>query len=159
MAHSEIAAIREWVMQRGRPISGSASAFNCWLSPPVARSVWRPPRKWVFGKVELNGLGRSHPLTAGLKTDARGHAVAPRGSHPDAGRRRSTGSSPVTPSRSCRWAAKIFATQFHGELTLGLIERWAHIPQYLEWLEAAMGPGAYDRVLADSRLALPKSSA
>ncbi len=51
---------------------------------------------------------------------------------------------------------EIVATQFHGELTLGLIERWAHIPQYLEWLEAAMGPGAYDRVLADSRLALPK---
>ena len=47
-------------------------------------------------------------------------------------------------------------TQFHGELTPALIDRWAHMPQYLEWLDAAMGPNAYARVKAQSRPQLPK---
>jgi hypothetical protein len=50
----------------------------------------------------------------------------------------------------------ILATQFHGELTPALIDRWAQIPQYLEWLDAAMGPGAYARVKAQSRPQMPK---
>ena len=50
----------------------------------------------------------------------------------------------------------ILATQFHGELTPALIDRWAHIPQYLEWLEQAMGPKAYDRVKAQSKSQMPK---
>jgi hypothetical protein len=51
----------------------------------------------------------------------------------------------------------IMATQFHGELTPALIERWAHIPQYLEWLDQAMGPGAYERVRNQSRLQLTRT--
>jgi hypothetical protein len=50
----------------------------------------------------------------------------------------------------------IMATQFHGELTPALIERWAHLPQYIEWLNAAMGPNAYDRVKAQSKPQMPK---
>jgi hypothetical protein len=50
----------------------------------------------------------------------------------------------------------ILATQFHGELTPELIDRWAQIPQYLEWLDAAMGPNAYARVKAQSRPQMPK---
>ena len=52
---------------------------------------------------------------------------------------------------------EIMATQFHGELTPALIDRWAQIPQYLEWLDQAMGPGAYQRVKAQSRLQLGKT--
>jgi GMP synthase-like glutamine amidotransferase len=50
----------------------------------------------------------------------------------------------------------ILATQFHGELTPALIDRWAHIPQYLEWLDEAMGPNAYARVKAQSKPQMPR---
>ena len=52
---------------------------------------------------------------------------------------------------------EIMATQFHGELTPALIDRWAHIPQYLDWLDQAMGPGAYQRVKNQSRLQLTRT--
>jgi hypothetical protein len=48
-------------------------------------------------------------------------------------------------------------TQFHGELTPELIGRWANLPQYIEWLEAAMGPGAYSRISAQSKSQLPRT--
>jgi GMP synthase-like glutamine amidotransferase len=46
-------------------------------------------------------------------------------------------------------------TQFHGELTPSLIKRWAQIPQYIEWLELALGAGAYDRVKAEAMPLMP----
>ena len=46
-------------------------------------------------------------------------------------------------------------TQFHGELTPALIKRWAQIPQYIEWLEQALGPGAYHRVKAEALPLMP----
>lgn len=46
-------------------------------------------------------------------------------------------------------------TQFHGELTPTLVDRWAHIPQYIEWLEQALGPGAYGRVRAEALPLMP----
>jgi len=52
---------------------------------------------------------------------------------------------------------EIMAPQFHGELTPALIERWAQIPQYLDWLDQAMGPGAYSRVKNQSRLQLTRT--
>jgi GMP synthase-like glutamine amidotransferase len=65
-------------------------------------------------------------------------------------------SSAVSPVQIMSIGRDILATQFHGELTPALIERWAHIPQYLEWLEQAMGPKAYDRVKAQSKPQMPK---
>ena len=46
-------------------------------------------------------------------------------------------------------------TQFHGELTPALVKRWAQIPQYIEWLEAALGHGAYERVKAEALPLMP----
>ena len=37
-----------------------------------------------------------------------------------------------------------------------LIDRWAHLPHYIEWLDAAMGPNAYARVKAQSKPQMPK---
>jgi hypothetical protein len=49
----------------------------------------------------------------------------------------------------------ILATQFHAELTPALVERWSDIPQYLEWLDAALGPNAYERVRAEALPLMP----
>ena len=65
-------------------------------------------------------------------------------------------SSNVSPVQVMSIGRDILATQFHGELTPALIERWAHLPQYIEWLNAAMGPNAYERVRAQSKPQMPK---
>jgi hypothetical protein len=50
----------------------------------------------------------------------------------------------------------LLATQFHAELTPALVERWAHIPQYIDWLNEALGPGAYLRVRARALPLMPE---
>ena len=59
-------------------------------------------------------------------------------------------SSAVTPVQIMSAGPDIIATQFHGELTSELVDRWAHLPQYLEWLDAALGENAYERVRAEA---------
>jgi GMP synthase-like glutamine amidotransferase len=109
-----------------------------------------------FGKVELNAAGFAHPLTRGLQPALRvmqwHHAEVTRA--PDGAE--VLASSASTPVQIMAVGEDILATQFHSELKPTLIERWAHIPQYLEWLDAAMGPNAYERVLAESHLLMPK---
>ena len=46
-------------------------------------------------------------------------------------------------------------TQFHGELTPALVDHWAQIPQYIAWLEQALGAGAYERVKAEALPLMP----
>jgi hypothetical protein len=36
------------------------------------------------------------------------------------------------------------------------VARWAHIPQYIEWLEAALGPDAYARACAAALPLMPE---
>ncbi len=93
-------------------------------------------------------MGLTHPLTRGLLPSLKvmqwHHAEVtklPAGAEVLA-------SSPVTPVQIMSAGREIVATQFHGELTPELIDRWAQIPQYLEWLDAALGPNAYQRVKA-----------
>lgn len=154
---AEIAAIREWTWTRNRPYMGvclGLQLLTCALGGEVglAREA-----EVGFGKVELNALGLAHPLTRGLPSSFKimqwHHAEVtrlPAGAEVLA-------SSAVSQVQVMSIGREIMATQFHGELTPALIERWAQIPQYLEWLDQAMGPGAYARVKAQSRLQLTKT--
>ncbi|WP_146256050.1 type 1 glutamine amidotransferase [Aestuariivirga litoralis] len=152
----EIAAIREWTLNRNRPYMGVCLGLQL-LAVALGGEVGLARAAEVgFGKVELNALGHAHPLTRGLPSAFRimqwHHAEVtklPEGAEVLA-------SSAVSPVQIMSVGREIMATQFHGELTPALIDRWAQIPQYLEWLDQAMGPGAYGRVRAQARLQLPK---
>lgn len=152
----EKAAIREWAVNRNRPFFGVCLGLQL-LTEALGGEVGPASAAEVgFDKVELNALGLAHPLTRGLPQSLKvmqwHHAEVtklPAGAEVLA-------SSAVSRVQIMSVGRDIVGTQFHGELTPHLIDRWAHIPQYLEWLDAAMGPGAYAKVKAASRLALPK---
>ena len=53
-------------------------------------------------------------------------------------------------------AETLKTTEFHAELTPALIERWAHIPQYIDWLNESLGPDAYPRVRTKALPLMPQ---
>lgn len=152
----EIAAVREWTWTRNRPFMGVCLGLQL-LAVALGGTVGLARAAEVgFGKVELNALGAAHPMTRGLPSSFKmmqwHHAEVtkvPPGAEVLA-------SSAVSPVQIMSIGRDVLATQFHGELTPALIERWAHLPQYIEWLEAAMGPNAYERVKAQSKPQMPK---
>lgn len=153
----EIAAIREWTFHRNRPYMGVCLGLQL-LAVALGGEVGLARAAEVgFGKVKLNALGLAHPMTRGLPASFKimqwHHAEVtkvPQGAEVLA-------SSSVSPVQVMSIGHDILATQFHGELTPALIDRWAHLPQYIEWLDAAMGPNAYARVKTQSRAQLPKA--
>lgn len=152
----ETAAIREWTIHRNRPFFGVCLGLQL-LTMALGGEVGLASAAEVgFGDVELNELGLTHPMTRRLQPSLRvmqwHHAEVSR--VPDGAE--VLASSATTGVQIMSVGDDILATQFHSELKASLIERWAHIPQYLEWLDAAMGPGAYQRVLAESHLAMPR---
>ena len=57
-------------------------------------------------------------------------------------------SSPAYPHQAFR-VGRSYGLQFHIEVSLELASEWAGVPAYAESLEATLGPGALDRLLAD----------
>jgi GMP synthase-like glutamine amidotransferase len=153
---AEKQAIREWALNRVRPYFGVCLGLQL-LTEALDGTVGIAAAPEVgIGKVQLTARGRRHPMTAGLPRNFRfmqwHHAevkTLPEGAEVLA-------SSGVSPVQIMSVGDTMLATQFHGELTPALVERWAHIPQYCQWLDESLGAGAYARVRAEALPQMPR---
>ncbi len=152
----EIAAIGEWVNTYNRPYFGVCLGLQL-LTVALGGTVGLAREAEVgIGRIQLTALGTHHPMTAGLPQSMRfmqwHHAEVKQ--LPD--RAQVLAGSAVSPVQIMAVGNTMLATQFHGELTVELVERWAGIPLYVQWLEAALGEGAYERVRAKALPLMPQ---
>jgi GMP synthase-like glutamine amidotransferase len=153
---AEKKAIREWAVERNRPYFGVCLGLQL-LTEALGGSVGLASAPEVgIGRVSLTETGLSHAMTAGLPRHFKfmqwHHAevkTLPEGAQVLA-------QSDISPVQIMSVGETMLATQFHGELTPALIDRWAHLPQYIQWLEEAIGEGAYEKVRAKAMPLMPR---
>ena len=59
--------------------------------------------------------------------------------------------SPAYPNQAFRWGDVAYGVQFHLECDDSLAHEWASVPAYAASAERSLGPGGFERLLADFR--------
>ena len=149
---AEKAAIREWAMERNRPYFGVCLGLQLLAEACGGEVALAREAEVGIGRIDITS---HHPVVARLPRSINmmqwHHAEVSK--LPDGAE--VLASSDVSPVQIMTLGDCMAGTQFHGELTPALVDRWAHLPQYIEWLEAALGPGAYEQVRREALPLMP----
>jgi GMP synthase-like glutamine amidotransferase len=152
----EIAAIRDFVVDLGRPFLGVclghqllAEALGGHVAPAMQPEVGPCP-------VSLNRHHGEDPLLHDLPsplTTFQWHGAEVKTLPGDAVVLAHT---PLCAIQAFRWGPCAFGLQFHAEITAETVDVWGRIPEYRCSLETALGEGGSDRLAIETYAVLPE---
>jgi GMP synthase-like glutamine amidotransferase len=152
----EIAAIRKFVVELGKPFLGVCLGHQL-LAEALGGHVALAAEAEV-GPCSVR-LTRHHvedPLLHGFPsplTTFQWHGAEVKSVPADAVVLAETGACPI---QAFRWGPHAFGFQFHAEITEETVDDWGRIPAYKASLEAALGAGASERLAVETLALLPE---
>jgi GMP synthase-like glutamine amidotransferase len=154
---AEKAAIREWVGSRARPYIGICLGHQL-LAEAMGGAVGRV-RTSEVGLFEITPKANGHTMLNGINGANRvlqwHHAEVTKTP------KNATllASSPATEVQALVIGNHALGLQFHAEWTPQTLASWHSQPETLKALETQLGPGAYDRLLAEAYPLMPAMGA
>jgi GMP synthase-like glutamine amidotransferase len=152
----EIAAIREFVVELGKPYLGVCLGHQL-LAEALGGHVGLAAEAEVGPcAVRLTRHHMADPLLQGFPsplTTFQWHGAEVKSVPADAVVLAETGACPI---QAFRWGPHAFGLQFHAEITEETVTDWGRIPAYRASLEAALGPGASERLAVRTLALLPE---
>jgi GMP synthase-like glutamine amidotransferase len=155
----EMQAIREWVMDRGKPYIGLCLGHQL-LATALGGEVAMAAKGEVgVHDVTVNSAAREHRLFAGLSGSYKvmqWHHAEVRQPPKDA---TVLASSAQTAVQAIALDDHALGLQFHAEFSAQTVASWESLPSYIAALERELGAGAYAKVSGEAYPLMPQMGA
>ncbi|KFI26120.1 type 1 glutamine amidotransferase [Paenirhodobacter enshiensis] len=136
---AELAAIRRWVKDMGRPYLGICLGHQLLTEALGGRVTPMRTPEVGLAQVQQTAAGRADPLFQGIAPDMltfQWHgaeaSVLPEGAVVLA-------ANAACPTQAIRWGRHAYGLQYHVEITPVTVADWQQVPAYAESLETALG--------------------